>query len=343
MSIHSPNISKEITSKEWFRSLSQYEKPDLKKATWQLINTFVPYFALWGVMLWMVRQGFSAWYFAPLIVVAAGLSVRIFIFFHDCGHGSFFANHRANRILGAICGVLIFTPYEAWRKSHATHHTTAEDLDRRGVGDVLTWTVEEYQKASKLRQLGYRIFRNPLFLFVLAPPVLFLLVQRFTNKNMNAAERRSTWENNIHLSLLFVVMHFTIGLPTYLSIQIPIMLVASGVGVWLFYVQHQFEGVYWARHEDWDPIRAALEGSSYYKLPKVLQWFSGNIGLHHIHHLRSRIPNYHLQACYDNTPELHVEKPLTLWDSLKTPFLNLWDEQSKNLISFRTLKKLSSS
>lgn len=337
--MHAPSDTDKTTviQSDWFRSLSKYEKPHLGKAIGQLLNTFIPYIALWVIMVMMIQNNVSYWYVLPLIVIAAGLVVRIFIFFHDCGHGSFFASHRANRILGYISGIIAFTPYDEWRHSHAGHHTTSGDLDRRGMGDVWTMTVEEYLASSPSKRFRYRIFRNPFVLFVLGPPVMFLITHRFP-KGYGKRQLQSVLITNVALLAIVVLASLTIGLRTYLLIQLPIISLAGAAGIWLFYVQHQFEGVTWTHHEEWDPIRAALNDSSYYKLPKVLQWFTGNIGLHHIHHLRARIPNYNLQQCYDEVPELQIAEPLTIRRSLKSPFLNLWDENEQRMVSFKALK-----
>jgi omega-6 fatty acid desaturase (delta-12 desaturase) len=273
-----------------------------------------------------------------LIFVTSGLFVRIFIFFHDCGHGSFFASRQTNKILGYITGILTFTPYEDWRHAHAVHHATAADLDRRGVGDLWTMTVEEYLASSNRKRLAYRIYRNPFIMFGLGPTVVFLITQRLPHKGAGRRERQSVWITNGAILAILVLAHLTIGLRTYLLIQIPIILIAGAAGIWLFYVQHQYEGVYWARHEEWDPVKAALRGSSYYKLPKVLQWFTGNIGLHHIHHLRPRVPNYHLQQCYDELSVMQTVDALTLRRSINSLWLKLWDEDHQKMISFRTLK-----
>ena len=339
MSTASDTPAKPFIAPDWLRGLSRFEKPDLRKATWQLLDTLVPYLALWALMVWMVQRGVSYWLVLPLTVVAAGLVLRTFIFFHDCGHGSFFASRRANRILGYISGVLTFTPFDSWTRAHAMHHATTADLDRRGIGDVWTMTVAEYLAAPWRTRLVYRVYRNPVVMFVLAPPLMFVVAQRFPHPGAGKPQRDSVLYTNLALLAIVVVASQTIGLGTYLMIQLPIIWVAASVGVWLFYVQHQFEDDYWARHHNWDPIRAALEGSSYYKLPKVLQWFSGNIGLHHIHHLRPRIPNYHLQWCYDSTPELQAVKPLTIARSFKSLFLNLWDEPNQQLIAFGALRR----
>jgi omega-6 fatty acid desaturase (delta-12 desaturase) len=332
-------ISKtQISQSDWYRSLSKYEKPDLMKAIWQIINTFVPYIALWALMVWMIRTGVSYWYTLPLIVVAAGLLVRVFIFFHDCCHGSYFASRRANKILGYISGILTFTPYEDWQLSHAGHHATSGDLDRRGIGDIWTLTVEEYLAAPKKTQFAYRILRHPCILFVLGSVAMFLIFQRFPHKGARQRERTGVAITNVALLAILVLASFTIGLRTYLLIQLPIICLAGALGIWLFYIQHQFEGgVYWERHQNWDPVKAALEGSSYYKLPKVLQWFSGNIGLHHIHHLKPRIPNYNLQKCYDDVSALQTIEPITLRQSFKSVFLNLWDESAQKMVSFRAV------
>jgi len=329
-----------LTKTEWREALLPYQQPDLRRAIWQLVNTFVPYAALWALMIYTMRQGLSYWITLALMVPAAALLVRIFIFFHDCCHGSFFASRRANRLLGYVTGILTFTPYEYWRRSHAGHHATAADLDRRGVGDVWTMTVQEYRAAPRWRRLAYRLVRNPFVMFVLGPFFVFVVGQRFAQRGTRWPERRSVMITNLALLVIGVVASLLFGWRTYLLIRLPVMILAGSAGLWLFYVQHQFTGVYWSRHETWDLITSGLEGSSYYKLPKVLRWFSGNIGLHHIHHLRARIPNYHLQPAQDAIPALQEVQPLTLRGSLKSLRLNLWDEQHQKLVSFASLRAL---
>lgn len=325
---------------EWLADLSPFEHPSRNRAIWQLANTFVPYIFLWFVMVRTIQLGYSYWITLALSVVAAGFMIRIFIFFHDCGHGSFFASQRANRILGYVTGIVTFTPYENWRYTHSIHHATAGDLDRRGVGDIWTMTVEEYQAAPRSTRLLYRFVRNPLVTFGLGPIFMFLISHRLTYKEGKRRHRVSVYLTNLSLLAIVLVASLTIGLRTYLLIQLPILLIGGAAGIWLFYIQHQFDGVYWARHEVWDPIKAGLEGSSYYRLPKILQWFTGNIGLHHIHHLRLRIPNYNLQRCFDRVPAMQAVKPLTIVDSLKCVRLNLWDEKRQMLVSFRSLRPL---
>lgn len=316
----------------------QYAQANFRKACWQLLDTFIPYGVLWALMLYAVREGYPYWITLALAVVAGGILVRIFILFHDCCHGSFFASRRANTILGYISGILLFTPFENWRYAHAVHHATAGDLDRRGLGDIWTMTTDEYLAAPLRRRLAYRIYRNPFILFIPGPVLLFLFLQRFPAKGAKKRERNSVAFTNLAILFVVVLASLTIGLRTYFLIQFPVIVIAGAFGLWLFYVQHQFENVYWARHEIWDPVRVALEGSSYLKLPKILQWFTSNIGLHHIHHARPTIPNYNLQRCYDDVPTFQAAEPLTIRTSLKTACLSLYDEKQKKLISFRALR-----
>ncbi len=324
----------------WFTQLAAFGRADRRKALIQILTTLIPYAGLWAAMVVTVRQRLPYVLTLGLAVVAAGFLVRTFILFHDCCHGSFFTSRRANRIFGILTGILVFTPFDAWRLAHAGHHATAGDLDRRGTGDVFTMTVAEYRAASWWKRLGYRFFRHPLVMFGIGPFFLFVLSQRIMVKGAGKGARASLWIANVGLLLILVLAALTIGLPAYVMIQLPVIMMAGTVGIWLFYVQHQFEGVYWARHTAWDPLLAALEGSSYYQMPKLLQWFSGNIGLHHVHHLRATIPNYHLQAAYDAIPALQAVQPLTLRRSLKSLTLRLWDEQGGRLVGFREAREL---
>jgi omega-6 fatty acid desaturase (delta-12 desaturase) len=321
---------------DWRRALSRYEQPDRRKAVGQLFDTLLPYGLLWGAMVWMLRAGLPYWSILPLLVIAAGFLVRTFIIFHDCCHGSFFTSRNANRILGYCTGILTFTPYEGWQRPHNFHHATAGDLDRRGTGDIWTMTLNEYRAAPARTRLAYRIFRHPLVLFVVGPVLLFLVSYRLPRKGSGTRERRSVLVTNLSLLAIGVAAHFTIGLPTYLLIQLPLTAISGTAGVWLFYVQHQFEEVYWERHEEWDPARAALEGSSYYRLPALLEWFTGSIGFHYLHHLRPRIPNYRLRECAAELPVAPASGPLTMRGSLKCLCLHLWDEADKKLVPFPT-------
>jgi omega-6 fatty acid desaturase (delta-12 desaturase) len=279
----------------------------------------------------------SYWLMLPLAILAAGFLVRIFIIFHDCGHGSFFKSKRANNAVGVIAGLLNLTPYRYWRWQHALHHGTAGDLDHRGSGDIWTLTVQEYLRRTRWKRFAYRLARNPLVLFVAAPLYIFVVHHRFAAPAAPDRERRSVRYTNWALLGIMVAMSTLIGLKAVLIIQLSVSAFAGAAGLWLFYVQHQFEGAYWARSDDWNYTAAALQGSSFYKLPRILQWFTGNIGFHHIHHLSPRIPNYHLQRCHDADPFFETIKPLTLFGSLKSLTFRLWDERRNAFVGFRQL------
>lgn len=322
------------------QSVSKYAQPDYRKAFLQIVNTFLPYIGLWALMIYTVTHDFPFWTTLLLAVPASGFLVRIFILFHDCCHSAFFPARQANRILGYVAGILTFTAFEDWKRTHIIHHADSGNLDRRGVGDIWTLTVDEYLSSSKFKRFGYRLFRNPLLLFSVIPLVLFLIIQRFPSQGAKKLQRNSVIYTNIAITSIIIIMSLTLGFQNYLIIQLPIILMAASAGMWLFYVQHQYEDVYWARQQSWDLTCSGLVGSSYYKLPKVLQWIVGNIGLHHIHHIRANIPNYNLQRCYNEVPILQAVAPLTLSKSLKSLFLNLWDEQKQKLVSFRSIRML---
>jgi omega-6 fatty acid desaturase (delta-12 desaturase) len=269
-----------------------------------------------------------------LAVPGAAFLVRLFVIFHDCSHGSFFPNRTANRVGGHVLGILTFTAYGSWQHGHGVHHSTSGNLDRRTIGEVWTLTTEEYDASPRLTRLAYRIYRNPIFMFGIAPLLLFVVSQRFPHKKDSRRQRKSVWITNAAIVAIVATAWATIGLGTYALIQLPIMYLAGMAGIWLFYVQHQFDPGYWKREEEWHTVDAAMDGSSYYKLPAVLQWFSGNIGLHHVHHLRPRIPNYNLQRCLDAIPELRLKDHLTVRASLRSLWLNLWDESRDRLVSF---------
>jgi len=326
------------TMPAWFREMRTFEAPSLKRALWQILDTFVPYLALWIFMVILFRIGAPYWTILLLSILAAGLQIRIFILFHDCCHGSFFASRRANVTLGTIAGVLTCTPYKGWRSEHNAHHATSSDLDRRGIGDITTLTVAEYRSAPWWKRMAYRAYRNPLILFILGPVWVFLIRFRFFPKKAGRPERLSVLTTDLAPVSIVALAAWTIGLKTFLAVQLPTFMIGAAAGVWLFYIQHQFEKDYWARHETWDPLRASLEGSSYYKLPKVLQWFTGNIGLHHVHHARPRIPNYNLQRCHDHFAALGKVRPLTLWTSMKSLRLHLWDEETQRMVGFGALR-----
>jgi omega-6 fatty acid desaturase (delta-12 desaturase) len=312
---------------------------DPRRSILQLVTTAAAFIALLVVMA-AVSHG-HYWLTLLLAVPAAGLLVRLFIIQHDCGHGSFFKSRAANDFLGRAISVLTLTPYGSWSQDHAAHHASTGNLDRRGRGDVETWTVAEYRASAPLKKLLYRLYRNPLVMVGLGAPINFIVLQRLPlgHEFHDPDSRRSILSLNLALLVAFGLSCATFGLLPVLGTYLPVMIIASWVGNWLFYVQHQFDKTNWERDRDWNFHAAALGGSSYFKLPPILQWFSGNIGLHHVHHLCSRVPNYRLQACLDAAPELdRVAKRLTLRESLGCWRLALWDERRRLLVGFRDLK-----
>jgi len=322
----------------WKEIVKRYQQPSTSRAVWQMVNTLGPLALLWYLMYLSLPA--SWWLVIPLAILAGAFLVRIFIIFHDCGHGSFFKSRVANDIVGFITGMLTFTPFYQWRWDHAVHHATSGHLDKRGTGDLWTLTVEEYLASSRWRRFSYRLVRNPFLLFVIAPVFVFLVKQRFPSPGANKRERESVHWMNLALLGMAVGLSAIFGIVPYLIIQVTALTVAATLGFWLFYIQHQFEGVYWEREEQWDYTAAALKGSSFYKLPRILQWFSGNIGYHHIHHLSARIPNYNLERCHKAHLMFQGVKPITLFASLKTLKLRLWDEQGKKLVGYRFLRNL---
>jgi omega-6 fatty acid desaturase (delta-12 desaturase) len=321
--------------------MKRYEKARTGRAVWQLINSSVPYFGLWAVMVVMVRTSVPYVFTLGVAIVASLFLVRLFVLFHDTCHGSLFSTRRANVAVGRVVGALAFSCFDEFRYSHGVHHATVGDLDRRGVGDVWTMTVAEYQAAPRMTRLGYRMYRHPLVLFVLGPIFIFLVRNRFPTPGADVKRFWSVIFTDLGIAALAVLISLAFGWQTYLMIQLPVMLIAGAVGIWLFYVQHQFDPAYWAHHEEWGSVDAALIGSSHYKLPRVLQWVTANIGLHHIHHLRPRIPNYNLVTCLEEVPEVQLENPLTVGRSIRSINMNLWDEANQALISFRRLRKRS--
>jgi omega-6 fatty acid desaturase (delta-12 desaturase) len=319
----------------WKQIVIRYQQPSLWRGAWQMANSLIPYAALWYLMY--VSRVVSYWLMVPLAILASGFLVRLFIIHHDCGHGSFFKSRLANDVWGFITGVLTFTPYHHWRWEHAVHHSSSGDLDRRGMGDIWTLTVQEYLESSRWKRFAYRLARNPAVLFGIAPLYTFLIKHRFSKARVNRRERHSVYWTNLAILGMAIGLSTAFGLKAYLVIQLTLILVAGSAGVWLFYVQHQFEGVYWQRHGHWDYRTAALHGSSFYKLPRIFQWFSGNIGFHHIHHLSPRIPNYNLERCHKAEPLFQTVPPVTLFASLKSFTFRLWDEQQSKLVGFGSL------
>lgn len=322
----------------WKAIVARYQQPSTWRALWQIIDSIVPYVLLWYLMYRSLS--ISWWITLPLAVLTSGFLIRIFIIFHDCGHGSFFKSQLVNDTVGFIAGVITFTPYYHWRWEHAVHHAGSGDLDKRGTGDIWTMTVQEYLESSRWKRFAYRLARNPIVLFVIAPIFLFLIRQRFPSPGASKRERESVQWMNLAILGMVTGLIWIFGFRSYLLIQLTITGVGGAIGIWMFYVQHQFEGVYWERGEDWDYTAAALQGSSFYKLPKILQWFSGNIGFHHIHHLSPRIPNYNLERCHKADPLFQNVPSVTLLSSLKALTFRLWDEPLRQLVGYGRLRAI---
>lgn len=320
------------------KSVAPFATPDIKASIKQIMNTLLPFFMVW--FLAYLSLSVSIWLTLALTVVASGFVIRIFIIFHDCAHQSFFKNKKANRITGTITGIITLFAFEKWKRSHAIHHATSSNLDKRGTGDVWVMTVEEYAAASFWGRLKYRLYRNPIIMFGLGPLYLFLLSNRFNRKGAKRKERWNTYLINASIIVIYGLLIGLVGWQSFLIIQLPILFLSGSLGIWLFYVQHQFEDSYFENEQDWDFVKAAVDGSSYYKLPKVLQWMTGSIGFHHVHHLSPRVPNYKLEEAHESTPPLQQATTITFFSSLKSLRFRLYDETSKSFVSFKEVKKL---
>ncbi|MEM8950297.1 MAG: fatty acid desaturase [Pseudomonadota bacterium] len=330
-----------ICEKEWAQNLAAYRTPKLKRSLFELIVTAVPFLTFWVGALIGVKLGY--WPSLLLALPAAAFLVRLFAIQHDCGHGSFFKNRRTNDMLGRVIGVLTLTPYDDWRRSHAKHHAGSGNLDRRGVGDIDLLTVAEYRALPFRRRLAYRLSRNAIVLLVIAPIYVFILRQRLPSDLFHADWRAwtSTFSTNFAIAALLSALGLLVGFGPLLLVHVPIILIASAIGIWLFYVQHQFEHTYWARDPEWSFHKSAFRGSTHYDLPAVLRWLTANIGVHHVHHLVSRIPSYRLNEVLRHHPELRDIGRLTLAQSLRCFHLALWDERRQRLVSFRDALALS--
>ena len=324
-------------------AMAPFQAPSVRRSAWQFASSFLAFLALDAAMYAGMRV--SVWLTLALAFPAAGMMVRLFIIQHDCGHGSFFRSRRLNDLLGRVCSAITFTPYAFWRRQHANHHAVFNNLDKREPGlDLYSGcaTLQEYQALPRVRRLFYRVSHHPLVAQILVPPLVFLLLYRvpFDAPASWKRERASVYLTNLTIAAILGALVLIFGIWPVVLVQFPILAITSVIGVWLFSVQHRFEEAQWARQEDWDPVQASLAGSSYLKLPRVLQWFTGNIGFHHVHHLSARVPNYRLQECHQARPELSgAVTTLTLWQALLAPCYALWDEELGRMVRFPGRKR----
>ncbi|WP_454287783.1 fatty acid desaturase [Rhizobium arsenicireducens] len=335
VNIHAPAAPSDANVGAWLKILARYRQPRMARSAFELIVTLVPFAAFWAIAYLSLANGF--WLGLAAILPAGAFLLRLFMIQHDCGHGSFFARRGLDDWTGRLIGVLTFTPYDYWRRAHAAHHATAGNLDERGVGDITTLTIEEYRALSPRGRLGYRLYRHPVVMFGIGPAWLFLFKQRlpFGMMKDGALPWISTMGTNLGILAFSALMIWAVGLVPFLVIHLPIVLIAGAAGIWLFYVQHQFEETHWSKGDEWQFPQAALHGASHYDLPLALRWITGNIGIHHVHHLASRIPYYRLPEVLRDHPELAGIGRITLWESLSCVKLALWDEKSGKLLSFR--------
>lgn len=328
----------EQNKKNLRKQVAVFEKSSLPASIWQLLNTLIPFFGLWV----LAYKSLSISYILTIgiSVIAAGFLVRTFIIFHDCCHHSFFRNRKANAIVGTITGILTVFPYNQWQHDHSVHHATSSNLDKRGTGDIWVLTVDEYLASSPWERLKYRMYRNPLVMFGLGPIYVFLLKNRLNRNGARLNERINTYVTNVGIFTISAVLCLTLGWKQFLLVQGPIFLISGSLGIWLFYVQHTFEDSYFEEDKHWEYVKAAVEGSSFYKLPKIFQWLTGNIGYHHVHHLSPRVPNYKLEQAHNNTLPLQNVPTITLATSLSSLKFRLWDEQNKKFVGFKEIKVL---
>lgn len=317
----------------WRAVLAPHARPHLGRSLLDIATSVLTYLGLLVAMYFL--RDVSIWLVLAVSVPAAGFLVRTYIVFHDCAHGNFLPWRKANEWLGATCGLLVFTPFQRWRHQHALHHAASGDLDRRGGGDVLTLTVAEYEELPWRRQLGYRLLRNPIVMLGLGPTWAMIVGPRFVSRTERLRIRRSVRRTNLALAITIGLLCWVVGWESFLLIEMPAALMAGSIGVWLFYVQHQFEDAYWQNSDSWSYDEAALKGSSYLRLPKVLQFFTGNIGLHHVHHLSTRVPNYNLQRAHDAHEVFRQVPTLSIWDGFRSLRLKLWDEERGRLVTFQ--------
>ncbi|MBS7345433.1 MAG: fatty acid desaturase [Caryophanon sp.] len=323
-------------TKQLRKGVAPYAKSDIRKSVLQIFNTVIPLIVIWiaGYALYNV----SPWISVASAVLASGFVVRTFIIFHDCTHGSFFKNKKANDWVGLLTGVLTSFPYAKWKREHTIHHATSSNLDKRGIGDIDMLTIEEYAAASPMKRLGYRLYRNPLVMFGLGPLFLVLVANRINRSDAKSKERMNTYITNVLVFGILIALGLTIGWMPVLLVHGITMFIAGALGIWLFYIQHTYEDSYFEEESEWDYVKAAVEGSSYYKLPKVLQWITGNIGYHHVHHLAPRVPNYNLEQAHEANPPLHQATTITLKTSLESLRYKLYDPERKRFVTFKEVE-----
>ncbi len=324
--------------RELRKAVKPFEQHQMKSSIFQLINTLVPFFLLW--FLAYKSLAISPFLTVAIATIASGFVIRIFIIFHDCTHYSFFKNNKLNRGVGTVLGIITLFPFSKWQREHSIHHATSSNLDKRGTGDVWVMTVDEYVEATPLMRLVYRVYRHPIVLFGFGPFYLYLVANRMNRKDARRKERINTYLTNAAIVIIYAGLIYLVGINAFLLIQGPILFIAGSLGIWLFYVQHQFEDSYFEEESKWSFVKAAIDGSSYYKLPAVLQWVTGNIGYHHVHHLSPNVPNYRLAEAHENTPPLHQATTITLKTSLKSINFRLFDEKKKDFVTFKDVKPL---
>src|SRR5690625_1249104 len=327
-----------VKTAQLHKSVRPYTFANNKKSIFQILNTILPLFVSWTLAYLSVS--YSIWLALFFTIIASGLIIRTFIIFHDCTHGSFFHNKRLNDTIGTITGVLTFFPYEKCNRDHAIHHATSSSLDARGVWDIWVMTVDEYKDASKWVRFAYRMYRNPVILFGFGPIYLILISGRVNRKDARKKDRYNTYLTNALIVLFYGTIAFFVGWQSFLIVQVVSMYIAGSLGIWLFYIQHTFEDSYFEEESEWDYVKAAVDGSSYYKLPRLFQWLTGNIGYHHVHHLAPRVPNYNLEEAHESTPPLHQATTITFLTSLKSLKYRVYDPKNKVFITFKETKQI---
>ncbi len=325
-------------TKQLRKEVAPFAKSNTNKSIMQIVNTVSPLLAFWALGFYLLQ--FSPWYTVACSVVAAGFVIRTFIIFHDCTHGSFFKSKKANDYVGFVTGVLTSFPYEKWKREHTIHHATSSNLDKRGIGDIDMLTIDEYAEKSPLGRLGYRFYRNPLVMFGLGPIFMVLVLNRVNRNDAKAKERRNTHLTTLTMAIILGGLALLTSWQAVVLVYGVTLFIAGSLGIWLFYIQHTYEDSYFEYDTEWDYVKAAVEGSSYYKLPKILQWITGNIGFHHVHHLAPRVPNYLLEQAHESIPPLQKATTITLTTSLESIRYKLYDPENKKFVSFKQAEEI---